>query len=280
MKTKNYIICFLILFFACEFMNCNTAQSQTVSKNYSGYIDGKYEIKMTLTQKGNELSGSYFYTKIGTPLKLKGTIDKLNKFTLNEFNGDGSITGVFAGIINNSQITGNWSKPDGTKSMSFVLIENTNSSTSSNSDFAKFVSNFTSLQLPISGGYACSENLIDEKSVKKFLPGDEVEHSDPENYCGKVRIDSNYLAIFVTTQLGTYYYVTMYIYDKNGTFSDKLEVESYDQTRGLDEINGSYLLEYGWNSTITKDFKIKIEDFGNSKEVKSYIIRNGKIVKI
>ncbi len=264
-------------------MDYNIAQSQTVSKTYNGYIDGKYEIKMTLTQNDTELSGSYFYTKIGTPLKLKGTIDNLNKFSLNEFNFEGSITGVFVGTINNSQITGNWSKPDGSKSMTFILNEITNNKPSvsiTNSDFTKFLSNFKTLQLPIIEGFSCGEKLIEENYIKKFIPQDETLLGYPDSYCGKLKIDSNYLAIFVTTQMGIEYDVTMYLYDKNGTYHDKLEVEYYGQTRGLDTINGSYLLEYGFKSTISKDFKIKLEYYGESDEINNYVIKNGKILKL
>ncbi len=278
MKINSTLFCLMLLIVSIGFIGNNTAQGQSITKAYTGYIDGKYEIKMNLTQKGTEISGDYYYTKIGTPLKLKGVIDNSNSFNLYEFNNDGNMTGVFIGTINNSQITGDWSKPDGTKTMKFVLIEDAHSKTTLG--FDKFLSYFSLIQLPISEeGLSCSETMIAEEYIKKFLPEDDYDGYD-KYYCGKIKLDNTYWAIFVTTHLGTDYYTKMYIFDNNGKFSDLLNVESYSNARRFSEEYQQVYHEYeGFKSTISKDFKIRIVDIEDAQRFENYMIINGKLVK-
>lgn len=105
------------------------------TKTFQGTINNKYEITMTLTKKSTVITGSYKYKTQTNSLNLKGTIDANGNLNVNEFNDKGSITGVFKGKIANSNISGTWEKPDGSKSFAFNVSEaqkvsagNTNSS--------------------------------------------------------------------------------------------------------------------------------------------------------
>ena len=76
---------------------------------------------MKLVRTGDQLSGSYFYQKIGTRIDLRGNVDQDGNLTLEEFDKGGKQTGVFKGIwqvdANDGLITlaGNWSKPPNEK---------------------------------------------------------------------------------------------------------------------------------------------------------------------
>jgi len=72
---------------------------------------------MKLVRSGEQLTGSYFYQRIGTKIDLRGTLDKDGNLTLEEFDPAGKQTGVFKGLWRTDPadgtiaISGNWSKP-------------------------------------------------------------------------------------------------------------------------------------------------------------------------
>ena len=83
-------------------------------KMYWGSID-KYKISMKLRIKEGKLTGYYFYDKVKTPLKLKGTVDKLAIFqrmgsnaTIEEFDGANNKTGQFKGVLTDYEFFGEW----------------------------------------------------------------------------------------------------------------------------------------------------------------------------
>lgn len=99
--------------------NKQTAQFQRI---YTGTIDNKYAIEMTLKRDSSTLSGDYAYKKIGTKIRIDGVIDDRNNFTINEFDDKGNQTGIFKGyFISDAELKGTWSKPSGDKSMPFSL---------------------------------------------------------------------------------------------------------------------------------------------------------------
>lgn len=95
----------------------NTPASET--KYFKGSIGSSLDLQMKLVRTGNQLSGSYFYQKVGTRIDLRGRVDKEGNLTLEEFDPDGKQTGVFKGIwkldAENGLVSlaGNWSKPPG-----------------------------------------------------------------------------------------------------------------------------------------------------------------------
>jgi hypothetical protein len=94
-----------------------------------GSIGSALGLQMKLVRDGNQLTGSYFYQKMGTRIDLKGSVDKDNYLTLEEFDASGKQTGVFKGLWtikaddNTLNIAGNWTRPDGQKKTAFSLHE-------------------------------------------------------------------------------------------------------------------------------------------------------------
>jgi hypothetical protein len=86
-------------------------QSNGSEKNYSGSIDNKFGIEMTLKQAGSSLEGSYFYTRVKKPIHLKGAIDAAGNVTLEETGTGGAATAAFKGrFISDGVLSGAWAK--------------------------------------------------------------------------------------------------------------------------------------------------------------------------
>ena len=95
---------------------------------FSGKLGNKYRIQMRLRRDGGKLSGTYFYERVRQDLMLRGEIDGQGNFSLREYDAGGAQTGVFRGKWRPSDcdgcgdfLSGNWSKPDETRSMPFEL---------------------------------------------------------------------------------------------------------------------------------------------------------------
>src|SRR2546423_880633 len=86
-------------------------------KYFKGSIGSSLDLQMKLLRTGDQLSGSYFYQKVGTRIDLRGNVDKDGNLTLEEFDKSGKQTGLFKGLwsIDPSDglvtLAGNWSKP-------------------------------------------------------------------------------------------------------------------------------------------------------------------------
>ena len=91
------------------------------TKHFKGSIGSTLDLQMKLVRNGDQVSGSYFYQKVGTRISLRGTVDKDGTLRLDEFDPSGKQTGIFKGIwkvgAEDGLITlaGNWSKPPGEK---------------------------------------------------------------------------------------------------------------------------------------------------------------------
>jgi hypothetical protein len=80
-------------------------------RNYTGSIDNKYEIEMTLKRQGSSVEGSYFYTRTKKPIHLKGSIDASGNVTLEETSTAGAATAAFKGrFVSDGVLTGIWAK--------------------------------------------------------------------------------------------------------------------------------------------------------------------------
>lgn len=95
----------------------NAAQAQEAMR-LKGAINGN-RIEMTMRRSGDTLTGSYYYIKSGSAnsLKLSGKIGADNKFTLQETNAGGKMTGTFDGYWTAEphdvgvSLNGDWKKP-------------------------------------------------------------------------------------------------------------------------------------------------------------------------
>src|SRR5215217_2105536 len=92
-----------------------------VVKHFKGSIGSSLDLQMKLVRTGDQLSGSYFYQKVGARIDLRGNVDKDGNLTLEEFDQGGKQTGLFKGIWRVDAadglitLAGNWSKPPSEK---------------------------------------------------------------------------------------------------------------------------------------------------------------------
>jgi hypothetical protein len=96
------------------------------TKFFKGSIGSALGLQMKLVREGENLTGSYFYQKVGKKIDVRGTIDKDGNVTLDEFDAKGKQTGVFKGVWKQGEngaieITGNWTKPGSDKKAAFSL---------------------------------------------------------------------------------------------------------------------------------------------------------------
>ena len=90
-------------------------------KQFTGSIGTSLDLQMKLVRTGDQLSGTYFYQKVGKRIDVRGNVDKDGNLTLEEFDPSGKQTGVFKGIWSvdaadgSIKLAGNWSKPPNEK---------------------------------------------------------------------------------------------------------------------------------------------------------------------
>lgn len=119
------VICLANLFL---FVFVFQAKTQTDTKIFSGTI-GESRVQMILQRNGGELSGTYFYKKVGKDLTVSGTIDGAGKFNLTEKSLTEAKTGEFTGLwskdeeIDSIVLNGTWTNPQATKTLDFFLNE-------------------------------------------------------------------------------------------------------------------------------------------------------------
>lgn len=169
------------------------------TKTFEGTINGKYGIIMTLTNNSNMLNGTNTYKSQGSSMKISGTINANGELTLNEFNDKGIMTGIFKGQMNGNSISGQWSKPDGSKSMTFSISESSNSESSiakSKLNNSEDYSNWTGIyydefhrKLKISGPAA-------DGAVRFEITPQNTESCMEDIYRGTAYLTKSYLANF------------------------------------------------------------------------------------
>ena len=98
------------------------------TKFFSGSIGSTLGLQMKLLRDGNNLTGSYFYQKVGTKINLKGSVDNEGNLSLEEFDAAGKTSGVFRGLWKTKEdgtinLVGNWSKPNSDKKIAFSIHE-------------------------------------------------------------------------------------------------------------------------------------------------------------
>lgn len=98
------------------------------TKFFKGSIGSRLGLQMRLTRDGEHVAGNYSYQRVGAKIDVKGTIDKDNNLTLEEFDSGGKQTGIFKGTwMTNADgladVAGNWSKPNNEKKTAFSLHE-------------------------------------------------------------------------------------------------------------------------------------------------------------
>jgi hypothetical protein len=97
---------------------------------YTGTIGNDLGVQVELVMDSGDVSGTYMYDKIGTPITLTGVFDsKTSTLTLDEQDEKGNKTGTFIGSVRSAGknfgmvIAGKWSKADGLSSLPFMLTK-------------------------------------------------------------------------------------------------------------------------------------------------------------
>ncbi|MFM7728170.1 MAG: hypothetical protein ACKO7B_15830, partial [Flavobacteriales bacterium] len=91
-------------------------------KKFSGTI-GDLPIVINLSRSNEKISGSYYYSKIGVPIALEGSIKKDGSFEINEY-GNGNVTGTLEGIIPaKGGFSGTWKNANKSKTLPLTLSE-------------------------------------------------------------------------------------------------------------------------------------------------------------
>ena len=95
---------------------------------FKGSIGNALDLQMKLVREGEQLTGNYFYQKVGTKIDLRGSIDKDGNVSLEEFDPAGKQTGVFKGVWKQAgdgavEIKGDWTKPNSDKKSAFSLLQ-------------------------------------------------------------------------------------------------------------------------------------------------------------
>lgn len=95
---------------------------------FKGSIGNALDLQMKLLRAGDQLTGNYFYQKVGTKIDLRGSVANDGNLTLEEFDPSGKQTGVFKGIWKQDadgsvEIKGEWTKPNNDKKTAFSLSQ-------------------------------------------------------------------------------------------------------------------------------------------------------------
>lgn len=115
----------LFSLFACHFVVALFAQNPTVTgfhKRFIGNINKNNPIVLQLSRTGEELSGYYYYTKVGVPLRLSGKL-KSTGWKISEYANGETLTGTFDGNLVGGKIVGIWKTAKGDKQYDFELKE-------------------------------------------------------------------------------------------------------------------------------------------------------------
>jgi hypothetical protein len=92
------------------------------TRRYTGELDYKHKVRLTLTRNRNRLTGRYAYTRVGKPLVLQGSLTG-PEFKLEEFD-NGRRSGRFEGTyLTPTVLSGIWHSEDGKRMMDARLEE-------------------------------------------------------------------------------------------------------------------------------------------------------------
>ena len=89
-------------------------------------------IEMSLVRDGDQVTGAYFYPRVGKNIAVTGTVNGAGDIELTEADETGKQTGVFKGKwqpqkdgpdSSLAEIEGKWSRPDGSKSTDFIVTQ-------------------------------------------------------------------------------------------------------------------------------------------------------------
>ena len=127
-RANNSRLSFRIVLQGDDIAIVNVSPQQRVScmelgKDFAGTVGASVHVKVHLVGENATLSGTEQYQRIGKTLWLKGSIDGLGNFVLEERYPEDQITGILKGKFSDGcqVIQGYFSKPDGSRLQPFEL---------------------------------------------------------------------------------------------------------------------------------------------------------------
>lgn len=92
-----------------------------VTKRFAGTVGADIPVVVHLSRNGVALSGTEVYTRFGGTLELRGTVDSLGNFRIEEQSARDRVSGIFDGRFtkNCHTMTGYFSKPDKSRLLPF-----------------------------------------------------------------------------------------------------------------------------------------------------------------
>jgi hypothetical protein len=127
-RANNSRLSFRIVLQGDEIVIVNLSPQQRAScmesgNDFAGTIGASAHVKVHLVGENTTLSGTEQYERIGKTLWLKGRIDGLGNFALEERYPEDQITGILKGKVSDGcqVIKGYFSKPDGSRLQPFEL---------------------------------------------------------------------------------------------------------------------------------------------------------------
>ena len=241
-----------------------TAAAET--KFFKGSIGSALGLQMKLVREGENLTGSYFYQKVGKKIEVRGTVDKDGNVTLEEFDPNGKQTGVFKGIWKQDEngaigIAGNWTKPNSDKKAAFSLHEE---------------------PIEFSHGVEIVARQIREKN-KKLKYEIDVEYPQLTG-----SVDPNFEKFNQTVRSLVSKKVADFKREMTPSAADEPATDSPpipgDESLGSD-INASYTLALAKDDLISIEFTVSSYSAGAAHpnsytEVINYDLKNGKLLKL
>jgi len=101
------------------------ALPESFYKKFTGNV-GELPIVMDLNRDSTKLTGSYYYSKVGIPMLLEGTIQSDGSFELKEFNDEMVNTARMFGVISpTGTLTGTWQHVKKGNTLPLQLLEKT-----------------------------------------------------------------------------------------------------------------------------------------------------------
>jgi len=113
-----------------------TSYTEGMLDTYTGSIDDKYPIGMTLVYNGLEVEGVYFYTRYLVDIKLAGCLESGRLITLRAFDASGNLSEIFHGEfpevdprgafggaeLQREVILGTWENVNSSQSLPFYVV--------------------------------------------------------------------------------------------------------------------------------------------------------------
>jgi hypothetical protein len=191
-----------MFFLSTSLLNNTNAQEDTNISNkweykqYSGKINDKYKINMTIifNQDPNLINGYYSYNGSKNTLKLSGYKEEDQTITIDEYD-DKKFTGFFKGVFVGDSFKGDWFNNDSSKKMPFYVTRNYNNKTLiKDINTKKNILGTNNCSLQWVGWDKLGNLKVEEKDQKLIVYGSQIKNSDFLNIDGYfTSIDKNRL---------------------------------------------------------------------------------------